>query len=111
MAYSLTQITLLPVQLVDIGNNSSSPPILAAQASFGDSLVLASSATTGTVSDDERTISPWDGSTQITNANIAFIDAHTSDANLTPQMPQLELQIKGLPDSEKNACPLIRKTI
>jgi hypothetical protein len=45
--------------------------------------------------DDER-ITPWDTTQNIANKNIAWIDAHISDQNPAPRMPQLEFQMAGL---------------
>jgi len=64
-------ISLLPLEVVDINDHSDEG--------------------------DDVSISPWDTSQQITNENIAWIDAHTSQQDDSPRMPQLELRIPGLP--------------
>ncbi|WP_379711732.1 hypothetical protein [Haloferula chungangensis] len=47
---------------------------------------------------DDVTITHWDTSQDIANENIAWIDAHTSDQDAAPRMPQLEFRVPGLPD-------------
>lgn len=47
---------------------------------------------------DDVTVVPWDTSEDIANENIAWIDAHTSDQDAAPRMPQLEFRVPGLPD-------------
>lgn len=46
---------------------------------------------------DDVTITPWDTTQPIANQNIAWIDAHTSNQNPAPRMPQLEFRMPGLP--------------
>jgi len=46
---------------------------------------------------DDVTITPWDTTKPIANQNIAWIDAHTSNQNPAPRMPQLEFRMPGLP--------------
>ena len=45
---------------------------------------------------DDESITPWDTTQNIANKNIAWIDAHISDQNPAPRMPQLEFRIPGL---------------
>lgn len=54
-----------------------------------------------TNTDDDVTITPWDTATQTnpTDANIAWIEPHKSDTDAAPRMPQLVLNIPGLPQS------------
>jgi hypothetical protein len=45
---------------------------------------------------DDFTITNWDTAQQITDNNIAWIEAHSSASDSAPRMPQLELRIPGL---------------
>ncbi len=45
---------------------------------------------------DDVMITPWNTSENITNNNIAWIDAHQSPQNSAPRMPQLEFKIPWL---------------
>jgi hypothetical protein len=45
---------------------------------------------------DDVTITNWDTAQQITDNNIAWIEAHSSASDAAPRMPQLELRIPGL---------------
>ena len=47
---------------------------------------------------DDVAIAPWDTSLEIQRANIAWIDAHTSDQDAAPRMQQLEFKVPGLPE-------------
>ena len=47
---------------------------------------------------DDVAIAPWDTSEDIANNNIAWIDAHTSDQEPAPRMPQLKFRVPGLPE-------------
>ena len=62
---------LLPIELVDINDHENTGDDLAVQA--------------------------WDTTKPIADSNIAWIDAHTSEQNPAPRMPQLELRMPGLP--------------
>jgi hypothetical protein len=46
---------------------------------------------------DDEIISPWDKNFPIANDNIAWIEAHTSNQNAAPRMPQLEFKVPNLP--------------
>ena len=48
---------------------------------------------------DDVTITNWETSQQIADNNIAWIEAHTSDQNDAPRMPQLELRMPRLPQN------------
>ncbi len=50
---------------------------------------------------DDVTITPWDNATQPnpTDANIAWIEPHKSVTDAAPRMPQLVLNIPGLPQN------------
>ncbi len=52
------------------------------------------------ITSDDVIITPWDTTQNITDNNIAWIDAHTSDEDSAqdsaPRMPQLEFRIPGL---------------
>jgi len=52
----------------------------------------------GADSGDDVLIQHWDASGEIGESNIAWIDAHTSDTNDAPRMPQLVFSAPGLPD-------------
>ncbi|MDW8350246.1 MAG: hypothetical protein RML49_08355 [Verrucomicrobiae bacterium] len=75
------EVLLLPVEVVDIKDHGN----------------------TG----DDVTIQPWDKSTPIADSNIAWIDAHTSEQNPAPRMPQLEFRIPGLPQDVKLEAKLL----
>ncbi len=49
-------------------------------------------------SDDIR-ITPWDNTQAMTEANVAWIEAHASPSNVAPRMPQLEFAIPDLPQT------------
>ena len=48
---------------------------------------------------DDVTITNWETTQQIGDNNIAWIEAHTSDQNDAPRMPQLELRMPRLPQN------------
>lgn len=48
---------------------------------------------------DDVTITHWDTNQAIDQANVAWIDAHTSAQNSAPRMPQLELSFGGFAES------------
>jgi len=64
-------VNLLPIELVDINDHANTGDDLAVQA--------------------------WYTTKPIADSNIAWIDAHTSDQNPAPRMPQLEFRMPGLP--------------
>lgn len=47
---------------------------------------------------DDVAVVPWDTSEDIATENIAWIEAHTSDQDTTPRMPQLEFRVPKLLD-------------
>jgi hypothetical protein len=53
----------------------------------------------GPGAEDDVTIVHWDGSGEIGENSIAWIDAHASDDDDAPRMPQLVFRVPGLPDS------------
>jgi len=46
---------------------------------------------------DDLDVQAWDTTKPIADSNIAWIDAHTSEQNPAPRMPQLEFRVPGLP--------------
>ena len=64
-------------------------------ATAGELIDIKDHANTG----DDVAITNWDTAQQIADNNIAWIEAHASDQNDAPRMPQLELRIPGLPQN------------
>ena len=80
---------LLPVEIVDINSNNQSET----------SSVPTTDEYTPTTQSGGTTIQPWDTAQPITEANIAWIEAHTSDEDSAPRMPRLEFRIPNFPNN------------
>lgn len=56
---------------------------------------------------DDVVISNWSSGQQIADANIAWIEAHSSATDATPRMPQLVFSVQGLPQNVTLAAKLL----